>query len=559
MLVYLRIRNIAIIDELEVEFHDGFNVLTGETGAGKSIIIGALQMLLGGKSSSESIRSGENEAVIEALFEIPTNMGFPELEEYGRNENGELLLVRKLLKNGKSRCSINGRTATLSMLEFVGKALVNIFGQHEHRLLLDPSEHIAMLDAYGKHESILEKVAAAYDNWRSGKKTLEIACREMEELEKRKETIAFQISELSEANVTEGEEESLVEERDILKKAVQIREKAYEAYQSLYSKSGSLIGGLTEVGRVLDYLAASSKRFTELRDGYQEAFYKIEDTALELRNISEKFQADPQRLDAIEERLMLLKRLKKKYGRDIAGLVDYLDSLISEENKITNSTLNLKQLQAAESEAWQLYVGLSDELTEKRQSAARDLEIAIADELSELAMSEARLKVFLSKADKLKPRRDGFDEVEFLLSSNPGESPRPLSKIASGGELSRIMLSLKALQVDGTAGITVIFDEVDTGIGGHTALAVGTRLARVGKYQQVLCVTHLHQVAANADHHLSVQKQVKNGRTSIIVQALDDSTRVDELARMLGADPNSDTAREHVKQLIGISAGEAPN
>ncbi len=556
MLRYLKISHLAIIDKVEVEFNEGFNVLTGETGAGKSILIGALDLLLGARASSDMIRTGEDEASVEGLFEIPDPSLFPQDLECAEDSTGEIILSRRILRTGRSRCSINGNLATLTMLQTIGRSLVSIFGQHEHYTLLHSDEHVEILDRFGGLEASRKRTSEAFRAWSAVERDLSRAITELEELERKGSESAAAIEELTEARLRPDEEDQLVEERDTLRNAVRIREKAFEAYQALYSRSGSLMEGFVDVRKALEYLASVSPRFTALRDNLEDAVYRIEDVALELRNIGDTLHADPGRLDTIEERLALIRRLKKKYAADVKGLLSLLESKAEEAGDILDARSAVKKLKVELEKKREAYFHAARELSESRRRAAEKLEAAMKRELKDLAMPNASFMVSFQDVGVEKASALGLERVEFHLASNPGEAARPLARIASGGELSRIMLALKALQTDDGATSTVIFDEVDAGIGGHTAFAVGTRLARVAKRQQVLCVTHLHQIAALADHHLSVLKEVRKGRTHIKVRALDREQRVEELGRMLGASPDSQAVREHVTRLMDQDIAE---
>ncbi|MBI4961924.1 MAG: DNA repair protein RecN [Desulfomonile tiedjei] len=550
MLRYLKISNLAIIDKVEVEFREGFNVLTGETGAGKSILIGALELLLGSRSSPDLIRTGEEEAYVEGLFELPEGAAPPVALECLADCGNELVLSRRVFRAGRSRCSINGNTATLAMLQNLGEWLVSIFGQHEHHALLDPDEHVEILDRFGGLLEQRGRVSRGFAAWTKAKRDLSGAEDKLRELERLGQENAAAAEELAHAALKPNEEEELVQEKEVLKKAVQIRERAFEAYQTLYSRSGSLTGGLSEVRKAIEYLASANPRLSKMRDNFNEAVYKIEDVALELRGVVETSQSDPARLDRIEERLNLIRRLKKKYGKDIEGLISHLDALAEEAGDILDARSAARNMAAKESEARELFLAAANDLSEARRKTSRKLETAMNHELKELAMPTARFSASFQEIGGDKASAQGLEKVEFFLAPNPGEAPRPLARIASGGELSRIMLALKALQVDSRRISTVIFDEVDAGIGGHTAFAVGTRLDRVAQRQQVLCVTHLHQIAALAENHLSVRKSVRDGRTHITVTALNRDERVEELARMLGASPHSESVKEHVKKLM---------
>jgi DNA repair protein RecN (Recombination protein N) len=558
MLRYLKVSNLAIIDKVEVEFREGFNVLTGETGAGKSILIGALDLLLGGRASPDMIRTGEEEALVEGMFDIPRGHPLPEDLAEDVAETGELILSRRCSRGGRSRCSINGNLATVAMLQAVGNSLISIFGQHEHRVLLDPDEHIQILDAFGNLERLGQDVAEAYVAWTRSTRELADAAKRLEELERQERDNAAASQELSTAALKPGEEDQILQEREILKKATQIRERAYDSYQKLYSRSNSVIGELSEIKKSMEFLASANPALEKLQEDFDEARYRLEDVALELRAVSEKSHADPGKLEQLEERLASIRRLKKKYGKDLPGLIALLETLSKEAGDIIDARSQQKSLSAAAEQSRSVYLQCCRILSDARREAAVRLQASMKKELGELAMPAAQFAIELQPVPDEKGTARGLEKVEFQLASNPGEALRPLAKVASGGELSRIMLAIKALQAKQHGAGTVIFDEVDTGVGGHTAVAVGTRLARVAAQQQVLCVTHLHQIAALANHHLSVSKSVAKGRTRIRVTPLDTEERVEELARMLGASPASESVKEHVRSLMNLHVAEVP-
>ncbi|MEW6140765.1 MAG: DNA repair protein RecN [Thermodesulfobacteriota bacterium] len=548
MLRYLKISHLAIIDRVEVEFREGFNVLTGETGAGKSILIGALNLLLGAKAGADMIRTGEEEAEIEALFEIPDSVSLP--GEVQVDVGGELILSRKILRSGRSRCSINGSLATLGMLQAVGRSIVSIFGQHEHQTLLDATAHLGILDRFGGLDDLRSEVSRAFAAWGASARSLDRAVASLQQLEHAGRENAAAALELTAAALKPGEEEQLLEERNRLKNAVQVREKAFEAYHSLYGRSGSLLESFGDVRKALEYLASTDEKLVHLRETLEDALYRIEDVALEVRDIAERAQSNPARLEQIEDRLTLIRRLKKKYGLDVPGLVDYLAAISEEEGNVLEARNLVKRLHAELDRNRSVYLDAARKLSTERRKAAVRLEGAMKKELSDLAMEQAELRVVFHDLGEGSFTADGMETAELYLAANPGEVARPLARIASGGELSRIMLSVKALQADSESACTVVFDEVDAGIGGRTAQAVGARLARVAERQQVLCITHLHQIAALADNHVSVTKHVENGRTRIRVTTLGREARVEELSRMLGASADSDAVREHVTRLM---------
>lgn len=557
MLRYLKISNLAIIEKVEVEFQAGLNVLTGETGTGKSILIGALDLVLGAGCAGDMVRTGAAEAQVDALFEIPHTIQLPTAMKVDMTGPEEMVLSRKILPSGRSRCFIDGNLVSADVLRKTGQSLVSIFGQHEHHVLKDPEEHLEILDRFGHLRQLRQETSEAYTQWKRALNDLREAENRFGVLKQEAAESQAAIDELKKASLKLGEEDLLQEERDKLKSAVQIRERAFEAYHTLYAKSGSLIEGFMEVRKALDFLASVDTKLVGLRENLEEAVYRVEDVALGLRNVAEKTHSDPARLELIEERQALIRRLKKKYGADLEGLISLQGTLADKADQILEAAETVKKLKTSGDSHRQAYMEAAGVLSRARRNAAETLEKAMKAELEDLAMPHAQFMVSFESIEPEKGRGNGLEKLEFLLASNPGEPARPLARIASGGELSRIMLALKALQVDPQGSPTVIFDEVDSGIGGHTAFAVGTRLVRVAARQQVLCVTHLHQIAAMADHHLSVEKSVRQDRTHITVDSLDEEKRVGELARMLGASPSSKSVRDHVKQLMNTSREEA--
>ncbi len=557
MLRYLKISNLAIIDKVEVEFRDGFNALTGETGAGKSILIGALNLLLGARVTADIIRTGEAEAAVEAVFELPEGLALPADLEGVSIDADELILARRVYSSGRSRCFVNGSLVTLQTMQTLSKSLISIFGQNEQQVLLNPEEHVEVLDRFGGLEEVARRTSDAHHRWTESIRVLERARERLRDVERQTSENTASIEELTAASLKEGEEEELVAEREVLKKAVQIRDKAFEAYQGLYGKSGSIMERFSDVRKAVEYLASANPKLTRIRDDLQEILYRMEDLAREVRSVGETAHSNPMRLEQIEERLATIRRLKRKYGLDTKGLIAHLEEIGKEAGEVFEIRSAVKKLEAAAVENRDAYLGHARTLSGQRKKAAARLEASMKDELAELAMPAASFLVAMDDLREGQGKPGGLEKVELLLAANPGESPRPLARVASGGELSRVMLALKALHADQRGLSTVIFDEVDSGIGGHTAVAVGVRLARVSQRQQVLCVTHLHQIAALADHHLSVSKSVRGGRTRIEVTPLNREKRVDELTRMLGAAPGSESAREHVRRLMDLPRAEA--
>jgi DNA repair protein RecN (Recombination protein N) len=555
MLRLLRVKNLAVIESVEVEFREGLNVLTGETGAGKSMLMGALNLLLGARGSSDLVRTGADEAVVEALFDMPEAHAREGWPEGFRESGGELLVSRRLHKSGRSKCFVNGNVATVGMLQALAGSMVTIFGQHEQHVLLNPGEHLEILDRFGGLTEMRKGVSKTHAEWRAALTALDQAKERLDDLEAKRLTNAEYAEELTKAELRADEEEELVRERELVKKSAQVREKAYESYAALYGRSGSVVETCKEVRKALDVLASIHPDFEPYRDELSEISFRLEDIALTLREKAQKAEEDPGRLDLIEERLALIRKLKRKYGRDVRGLLDFLHSLGEEEGDALEARRLVKRMEASAEEAGRAYRTAAEALGERRIKAARALEDALEAELADLAMQGAVFVVRFHEVDH-PGGANGLEKVEFLLSANKGEAPKPLARAASGGELSRIMLALKALQVDSEGTGTVVFDEVDAGIGGRTAVAVAERLARVARTRQVICITHLHQIAAKADLHVSVSKSSGERRAAISLTYLEGDERIRELARMLGAAPDSETARYHALGIINAARQE---
>lgn len=563
MLRALRINHFAIIDEMEISFAAGMNVLTGETGAGKSIITKAIALLCGARASAELIRSDCDEAEIEGVFE-PDGDAAGLLAECGLPAADEVVVRRTIQRNGKGRVYINGSLSAAAVLSQLGARLIHVYGQHEHALLLKPESHLSLLDEYGKLDPARSAMTNAYASYRAGADRLHRVTANREALQQRLDLLRFQVDELSQAKLARGEEEELRRERERQRHAERLQQVCQQSESALYADEDS---ASAIVGRVLVQLQEAARidpSFESVLDTLKQAAVQIDEAALELRRSGERIERDPQRLEEIEERLALLARLKRKYDADADGLVDQLDSLQTElqglEGDGTDLDVLRREVAERASAAWQA----ARVLSEQRQAAAARLDRAMAGELGALGMEgtifrltfHCRATDFPEAGKEADLSPEGADLVEFFLSANPGEEPRPLAKVASGGELSRIMLALKALTAGAGEVDTLIFDEVDTGIGGTVAEAVGRRLARLAAGRQILSITHLPQIAALADHHLAVEKQVRRGRTLSRAKALTGDARVDEIARMLGA-AGSDESRRYALRLMASGPSRA--
>lgn len=553
MLEHLFVKNFALVEDLTIDFSDNFNVLTGETGAGKSIIIDALALLLGGRAQTEFIRSGTEKAVLEGTFFIPNSPFVWELlHEMGiEDEDSTLVLSREISLNGRNVCRLNGRVFTLGQYQQLGLALVDLHGQHAHQTLLQGDKHLDLLDKFGglAHQQLKQEVKEKYERYLVIKKELEeLRASEKERLQKI-DYLNFQSEEIKQAKIKLGELEELTKEVQILVHAEKISENLYLAYQQLFGEEKG-VAAYDLLSKALDNLHELKELDSSLKNlaaQLEPALYLIEETALQIREYREEIDYSPTRLEQSENRLHFLKDLCKKYGPSIEDVLLHAQKVETELQKWHSSSERLEQLQGEVKKYLEEYETTAKTLSQKRKKLAETLEIKVIAQLVELAMPDIRFAIkFLSS----EPSAQGLEQVEFLISPNPGEPLLPVAKIASGGELSRIMLALKTIMAE-TDGIgTLVFDEIDAGIGGKAVQKVAEKLERISKSQQVICVTHSPLVAAIADRHLLLEKEVEKGRTRTIIQLLDEEERVEELARMLGGENPSADLKKHASKIL---------
>jgi DNA repair protein RecN (Recombination protein N) len=521
MLRFLSVRHLAVIEHLEIEFESGLNVLTGETGAGKSIVVEAIDLLVGGRASADLVRTGESLASVQAIFERP--------------DGRETIVRREISNQGRSRAFIDDTLATTSALRDLGAGLLDLHGQHEHQALLDPLEHLDLLDAFAGLGDRTASVAARFDAWRAA-----VAARDRTRLDEREkrariELATFELQEIGQIAPAEDEDERLANERTLLANADRLSRLSNEAYAALYESEGAALSALGAVWKRVSDLAALDARFAAFLDQREDIKSKLEELAFFLRSYAADLDASPERLQAVEDRLARLERLKKKYGPTLATVLKRQAELRDELVALDASDERAAVLDAREQETREAFLSDARALAASRRTAARKLSHALEQALVELAMPHSKVDVqLIDLSDQLdRWSASGIDAGEFFLSPNPGEELRPLARIASGGELSRIMLALRGLAVRGEPGRTLVFDEVDAGIGGAAADAVGSRLQALARRFQILSVTHLPQIAARADAHFSISKNVRAGRTTTGVERLDDQGREGELARMI--------------------------
>lgn len=553
MLCELSIRNFAIIDRLQVQFGLGFNVLTGETGAGKSIIIDAVGLLLGDRARPELIRTGEEEATVEALFDLSALPRLrTELALQGLEDGEELLVKRVVARSGKNRVYLNGSLAKLGQLQPLTAQLLAIYGQHEHQNLQRADQHLAMLDDFAGLGSDLEAYQQFFQEVQGLESRLEQLDAAARERAQRLDLLGFQSRELAAAALRPGEDEELAAERLLLQHAERLALATSGGYELLYGGEGAVVERLDAVASQLEALVSVDPRLGAWAEGVRSALFTLEDVAAGLRDYQgEAFE--PGRQAEVEERLTLLTSLKRKYAPTILEILRLQAGIDAELEALVNVDATREELQRQQVAARQRLLRAGEELSAKRREAAQRLASAVEAELQALAMPKARFEMRFFPLPE--PGARGLERGEFYLSPNPGEEAKPLAWIASGGELSRIMLSLKRAAPASDGVPTQIFDEVDAGIGGVAATAVGEKLRAVAGGQQVLCITHLPQVAAFADRHYRVEKQEREGRTRTELLLLSATDRVQEMARMLGGAQITDRTLDHARELIRLSAG----
>ena len=538
MLEHLHIRNVALIKESEISFGDGLNILTGETGAGKSMIIDSLQFALGGRAGKDFLRHGEKQAAVEALFSVQSQALTEKLAENGivPEEDGTLLITRTLSEAGKSVCRINGSTVTVGMLKEIAEDMIDIYGQHEHQSLLNPVKHIRLLDRFcgaGFGEAMEE-----YKNSRQRLKDLEkqltILIGDESQREQRMDMLLFQKEEIEAAELQEGEEDALLEQKKRLSSMERLIRLTGESVTLLYdgddrapSACDQLGDALAKLQEAAEYDAALSPLADALADGYA----AVEDCARELKREAEEQEADPEELERIEERLQLFYKLKRKYGGSIEAVLEFDEKAVQELEFLSNSSEKAAELSAKKAAEEKRLSALAETLTARRRATAEQVEEQIETALHDMEMKHARFHIQIE--EKADWGADGKDKVEFLISANAGEPLKPLAKIASGGEMSRVMLALKTVLVDADEIGTFIFDEIDTGVSGRTARRVGEKMRFLGGKRQLLCITHLPQIAAMADNHFLIEKESDAGETVTRVTALDEEGAVREVARLM--------------------------
>lgn len=556
MLNELSIRNFAIIESLSVSFNKGLTVLTGETGAGKSIIIDAIHLLVGGRGSAEFVRHGEDKAEIEGLFFLEGDQHpcYAKASEFGIEiEDGMIVMRRDISASGKSVCRINGKLVTIAVLREVGSSLIDIHGQHEHQELMDETRHINLLDQFGTEEILpaLQEYQNVYRSFELTQKKLKSLSENEQQMAHRLDLIKFQHDEITSAELKLKEDEELFEE----KRKLGNYERIFESIQTSYSALQGEQKGLDWISLVMDNLQNAAEldtSFKPVAESVANSFYILEDAARTIRNEMDSLEYDPQRLNDIEERLNEINQLKRKYGKTIEEILEYASKIEEEIETLQNKEVHIGQM---EKELASLRKDLRIEaanLTVIRKKWAKKLTKMIHNELKELYMEKAVFDLRIESVPDVF-HKNGADKVEFYISTNPGEPLKPLSKIASGGELSRIMLALKSIFSKHQGVTSIIFDEVDTGVSGRVAQAIAEKIYNVSTGSQVLCISHLPQVAAMADTHLYIAKVIKNGRTKTSVTPLSIHDKVKEIGRMISGVEITDLTKQHAEELLKLA------
>lgn len=555
MIQELSVQDFAIISSLNLEFKEGMTVLTGETGAGKSIIIDAMGLLVGGRGSSDFIRDGMDRCRIEGSFYIENKeVMLDYLEEKGIEMPDDLLIIqREIHRNGRNNCRINGQLVNTKILREVGQRLVDIHGQNEHQELMNPTHHLSMLDNFAangmlpliseyqihfkKHQELSTKIKKFYENEK--------------EYVQRMDMLHFQYDEIAEANLIDGEEEQLLEERKKMLSFQQITDALKNTYHYIDSEESQTLDLVAQAMNEMSHIEHLDSSYKETHELVQTAYYSLQEALGNITSLMDTLELDEERLNEVDNRLDTIRQLKRKYGETVTDIIAYFNT-ISEELAINEtSTMDIKELEASFEKEEKRLATLSEKLTEKRRQIALDLEKNILKELKSLYMENTQFKVVFDTTDSY--QLTGKDKVEFFISANVGEELKPLTKVVSGGELSRVMLAIKTIFSKSQGITSIVFDEVDTGVSGRVAQAIAEKIHEIGKNSQVLCITHLPQVAAISDTHYYIQKEIKNNRTETSVRELSENQRINEIARMLSGAEVTPLTLEHAKELLDLA------
>jgi len=563
MLKHLRIKNLALIDDITIEFESGLNVLTGETGAGKSIIIDAVGLLLGDRADKNLIQTGRESALVEGLFYIEKSDGlnsFLSSSGFEPESDNSILLLRQLTQGGRNFCKINGYTATLAMLKEAGRHILDIHGQHEHQSLLSTEQHIKLLDSLGHYHiaNLKHEVSSVYRSWKSVKDEIQRLKKHEKDDIVLKEMLSYKIDEIKKANLRIGEPEELAQERLVLQNAEKIADALLGSYSLLYSGVEQQVSCHDQIAKALNQLkqvAHFEKKLDVLLSDLDNVYYQLKEIISTVRTYKEASFMQPERLDEIENRIALIQSLKRKYGNTIEAIIDCKQKLELQLSGLEGRDEKLSVLNEQYKALNEKLSGLCNRLSEERSLIAQKFRVQLLQQLAELGMDKVDFQVSTCSGavldtDEAIFTEDGIDRIEFMISTNPGEPLKPLVKIVSGGEVSRIMLAIKTIVAKTDDIPVLIFDEADVGISGRIAQAVAEKLNSVSKYHQVICVTHLPQIAAMADFHFRVEKEFVDKRTMTIVKRLNDDQRCEEVAKLLGTTMMTKLSLEHAKELL---------
>ena len=552
MLCEIKIENVAVIEKAAAVFSDGLNVLSGETGAGKSILIDSINAILGNRTSREIVRSHTPKAMIWATFRGIGAKTRAQLADAGYEAENELLLYREITAEGKSTCRINGMPATASVVRDICSGLINIHGQHDNQSLMNPARHLGILDSFAQNETAHDAYYVVYKELCRVKKEIDALSMDETEKERRIETLRFQIEEIGAAELRPGEEDELLNRRTLIRNAQTVTEQLNIAYAALSGAEDAPGAGemLGSAATALESISSLSEDFAPLAEQMSGLYYTARDAASDIADILARCEFDPQALDAVEERVDLIYRMKQKYGGDVQDILAYLDAATAELDGIETGAQRLDELYDRQAALYDKAKTLADALTQTRLEAFKRFNAQITDALRFLNMPGIRFTLSHKKGPLA---GSGQDSVEFNISTNPGEEPKPLAKIASGGELSRIMLAVKSALADKDDIGTVIYDEIDTGVSGLAAGRIGEKLKQTAQGRQVICITHTAQIAAQADNHLLIRKNVSEDRTYTEIDALSGEGRVQELARMISGDKITELALANAREMLRMA------
>ena len=550
MLRELKIENLAIIDELDIEFEKGFIVLTGETGAGKSIILSGINLLIGEKASVDMIRDGEENLVAQGVFDVDEEQK-KKLEAMGIDTDGDEIIIRRYYnRNGKARAFVNNVRITLADLKEIASTLVDIVGQHSHQMLLNRNNHIKLLDSFltKDDKDIKEKLSSLLSQYREIKSRIEKIESEKKETLEKKEFYEYQLEEIEKLKLKDGEDEILEAEYKKVFNAEKIREKVYESLEYLKYDDDSALGFILESIKNIEYLGKYDERYLELAKRMESAYYELEDCVGEIEDISKNIEVTESDLDKIAGRMNTLKRIKEKYKRTLAELIEYREDLKEKLSDMNSGDFKTRELQKELDKIKAEYDKLAEKLSKARKEIALKIEDELLNELKFLNMEDAKLKVQINKVDRM--TNDGYDEIEFFISTNVGQELKPLNKIASGGEVSRVMLALKVIfsKVDNIP--ILIFDEIDTGIGGETVRKIALKLKEIGDSTQIISITHSPVIASKASQQFYIEKYVENSKTISRVKKLSFGERIKEIGRMLVGEKINDEVLEIANKML---------